>query len=234
MLKFTGSLMMWGLNDRLYWASRFKERGGTTLRLDDNGSLSIWNAEKAIWKSEDQKARVSPEEAMKNMPTVYKVGDRGPRGGYIFYAKEWYSDGWKYLEAAPEDLGEYKWGWYNPLPENVTRANKTELGTGNENTVEICKAFLPMCGQYYTVAAVECDRFNLGSSDWYLPTIDELKLMYENLAKNNIGNFNKKETYWSSTITSKRTCAYYIHFKSGIRMNTGIEGSCRVRPIHRF
>jgi hypothetical protein len=31
-----------------------------------------------------------------------KVGDRGPGGGYIFYDKESYSDGWRYLEAAPE------------------------------------------------------------------------------------------------------------------------------------
>ena len=34
----------------------------------------------------------------------YKVGDIGPAGGYIFYDKGKYSDGWRYLEAAPADL----------------------------------------------------------------------------------------------------------------------------------
>ena len=34
----------------------------------------------------------------------YKVGDVGPAGGYIFFDKGSYSDGWRYLEAAPADM----------------------------------------------------------------------------------------------------------------------------------
>ena len=34
----------------------------------------------------------------------YSIGDIGPAGGYIFYDKGYYSDGWRYLEAAPADL----------------------------------------------------------------------------------------------------------------------------------
>ena len=34
----------------------------------------------------------------------YKVGDEGPAGGIIFYDKGEYSDGWRYLEAAPADV----------------------------------------------------------------------------------------------------------------------------------
>jgi len=33
--------------------------------------------------------------------TVYQVGSVGPSGGYVFFDKGSYSDGWRYLEAAP-------------------------------------------------------------------------------------------------------------------------------------
>ena len=38
------------------------------------------------------------------------IGTTGPGGGIIFYDKGSYSDGWRFLEAAPQDLdGTYSW-----------------------------------------------------------------------------------------------------------------------------
>jgi len=45
--------------------------------------------------------------------TSYALRNIGNAGGYIFYDKEYYSNGWRYLEAAPastEWTGK-KWGW---------------------------------------------------------------------------------------------------------------------------
>ena len=40
----------------------------------------------------------------------YKVGDKGPAGGIVFYDKGDNSDGWQYLEAAPPDF-EFEANW---------------------------------------------------------------------------------------------------------------------------
>ena len=46
---------------------------------------------------------------------TYKVGDRGPAGGWIFYDKGHYSDGWRYFEAAPADVLSRKVTWHEAV-----------------------------------------------------------------------------------------------------------------------
>ena len=50
----------------------------------------------------------------------FKIGDRGPAGGWIFYDKGNYSDGWCYLEAAPSDLDYRNWKGAQPQAEAHT------------------------------------------------------------------------------------------------------------------
>jgi hypothetical protein len=41
----------------------------------------------------------------------YKIGDQYPAGGIIFYDKGIFSDGWRFLEAAPDETDYYaQWG----------------------------------------------------------------------------------------------------------------------------
>lgn len=101
----------------------------------------------------------------------FKIGDIGPAGGYIFYDKGEYSDGWRFLEASPRDIGEYEWGEVGEIGTSL------EIGTGKANTEEIVKKLGN--GDY---AAKACSDYEYnGYDDWFLPSKDELNLMYENL-----------------------------------------------------
>jgi hypothetical protein len=126
--------------------------------------------------------------------TEYKIGDRGPAGGIIFFTMG--GSGWRYLEAAPEDLPEAEWGAYE---ENIAGTEKRP-GSGKKNT-EFIVAGLKELGESGNAAQM-CAEYELnGYRDWFLPSEDELTLMYENLKQNGLGNF-EDEWYWSSTQSS--------------------------------
>ena len=89
--------------------------------------------------------------------------------------------------------------WYNGT--NVTTgADGFAIGTGASNTAKIIAA--QGAGTY---AASICTAYNGGGyTDWYLPSTDELNILYQNIgqgasgANNNIGGFNGGG-YWSSS-----------------------------------
>ncbi len=61
------------------------------------------------------------------------LGD-GPAGGWIFYDKGSYSDGWRYLEAAPQSTDTEKiWGSFGVLIGGTALG----IGTGQANTTAI-------------------------------------------------------------------------------------------------
>lgn len=125
----------------------------------------------------------------------YKVGDRGPANGFVFFDKGYISDGWRYMEAAPGDEVEDS-VWSNV--HEVLGTTKTGVGTGKVNT----KAIIDQTGQNESVATL-CNKLDVvynGKSfkGWFLPSIDELNLMYNNLASKGEGNF-RHFFYWSSS-----------------------------------
>lgn len=135
----------------------------------------------------------------------YKVGERGPTGGWIFYDKGFISNGWRYLEAAPNDLGPTKWGCLKKI---IKDAQFTAIGSGESNT----KAILENCSD--CLAAKLASEYSCNSrNDWFLPSKNELNAMYINLHKKNIGNFNNIY-YWSSSEKGKIT-SWYQSFGTG-------------------
>lgn len=154
----------------------------------------------------------------------YKIGDKGPGGGWVFYDKGKNSEGWRYLEAAIEDK-DAKWGCEISIPD----AGRIGIGTGKSNTQAITKN----CEEANTAAQVCMIYRGGGKKDWFLPSLNELNLMYENLYKAGIGGFADL-SYWSSSEVTARN-AWGQNFISGDQSyNYKKKYPLRVRPIRAF
>lgn len=156
---------------------------------------------------------------------TYKIGERGPAGGWIIYDNGDYSEGWRYMEAAPEDIEDIQWGCYN---RSIPGAKGTAVGTGKRNT----QAIVNMCKEVDT-AAKKCTEYRGGEkSDWFLPSKDELDAMYVNLHKAGIGGF-ADNTYWSS-FEHDAANAGYQSFYTGSQDHGNKFFKTLVRPVRAF
>jgi hypothetical protein len=119
----------------------------------------------------------------------YKIGQEY-QGGIIFYIDSSDKHG---LIAAPFDQGDsIEWGCHTL---KITGAEGTKVGSGLQNTIDIVNGCISQ-----NIAARVCDDLVLnGYDDWYLPSKDELYLLYKN--KNAVGNFANDlvAPYWSSS-----------------------------------
>lgn len=120
--------------------------------------------------------------------TVYSMGGPGQGGGIIFYDKGSYSNGWRYLEAALSDQGSPAWGCDMT---NISGASNTIIGTGHQNTHDMIAAG---CTSAILIHGTTINNY----SDWFLPSKDELNLVYSNLKVKGVGDFIK-DAYWSSS-----------------------------------
>lgn len=174
----------------------------------------------------------------------YNVGDKGPYG-WIIYKKEAVSNQscWQYIEAAPEDANELgKLVFWSKINKKIETFK--EIGKGKENTDMIvaqikegsaalkCKSYFPK----------EEDSEEKTKGEWFLPSFEELKLMYDVLVKDgkNKGNFIVKEQeypvtkmdneavptfapyYWSSYDVSSSK-AYFVEFETGDSLWNGAD-----------
>ena len=114
------------------------------------------------------------------------------QGGIIFYLD---GNGGG-LIVAPEDQAIIS-KWAESCYAETISSNKTAIGSGSRNTIELEK----ICTQSETAADI-CANLSLGGySDWFLPSKDELNIMYINLTQKqfNLGNF-RSHYYWSSSL----------------------------------
>jgi hypothetical protein len=115
--------------------------------------------------------------------------------------------------------------WWNGTS-SVTGAIATAYGTGNANT----NTNVASQGAGSYAAKLCSDLVSGGYSDWYLPSKDELFILYTNRVV--IGNF-ASSSYWCSSEVS--TGSALLHgFSSGIQGSGGKGFLANVRAVRSF
>jgi hypothetical protein len=163
----------------------------------------------------------------------YKVGDTGPAGGIVFYDKGDNSGGWRYLEAAPAETDVTAIWMQRESDIFLGTTGQRAAGKGKSNTADILR-FAGTKGGGSGWAAQVCDELSVGGfDDWFLPSLDELNYMYENLRRKGLGGF-KADEYWSSTQGKwAQVCA--VSFLDGEQINNaGAAYPRRVRAARQF
>lgn len=128
------------------------------------------------------------------------------------------------LIAAPSDQGNAAWGCYGT---GISGADGGSIGVGNQNTINIMNG----CGTAGIAARLCGDLVLGGYSDWYLPSLDELNMLYLN--KVAIGGFGTNG-YWSSTEVDIHD-AWLQYFNAGTEDSASkMANGASVRAIRSF
>jgi hypothetical protein len=125
-----------------------------------------------------------------NDPGPLAIGDTY-QGGIVFYLD---GNGGG-LIAAPSDQSSAEWG----CDGQSIGGTGSAVGTGAANTTAIVSG----CSQTAIAAKICADYTDGTYTDWFLPSKDELNLMFHNIGQGNfdlgnVGNF-ANNFYWSST-----------------------------------
>jgi hypothetical protein len=183
--------------------------------------------------------------------TGYSLGDTGPAGGLIFHI-----DGNDYYEAAPAgwDGGSDPFLQWGCRDQSVPGADGTAIGDGVSNTQAIAdfhdddanfnnEDYYTYSGDYEdigchsnndgTVAAKTANELSLnGYSDWFLPSRDEINVMYTNLHAEGLGGF-ADSGYWSSFEDSPDVAQRFMFNFGSLNLSFKDENN-RVRPARSF
>jgi len=161
----------------------------------------------------------------------YKVGDTGPAGGIIFFVNpNAKADKWTYLEIGKSDMpdGNFKWG-----STGVECGTGEKIGDGLKNTKKLSEK-----GSSYEAAYAVFgkDIYGNKNKDWFIPSKEEFKLLYESIknGKINPDSFSS-EFYWTSS-ESGDSSAWKINPYSygGHLYEESRIAACKVRPVRRF
>lgn len=104
------------------------------------------------------------------------------------------------------------------------------LDESNEHGLIVSKHDLSATADWNEAIKLCIDQQAGGFADWYLPTIEELDLIYQN--KDLVGSF-VRFSYWSSTEYAEHF-ACFQNFYNGMQDNDFKDNTCYVRAIRKF
>ena len=182
------------------------------------GEIKSISTTSNITTSKTESSSVSTNVSTSKNTTTYNIGDDGPGGGIIFYHSEVGFDVYEpdgsvrkchYLEVSKLNLGYISWcsqkDYKTSCCDVVTYGG---LGYGKENTYKIIKS-THRSGTITkeNCAALVCYSYSTATTkagDWFLPSKDELNLLYENLRNVVlIGCTGREPWLWSSSTNGK-------------------------------
>ncbi len=144
-------------------------------------------------------------------------------GGVVFYVDQYGTHG--LVVDTLNQIGQKAWCTGTPA---TTNATATALGMGDNNSEMIVTT--TGTGNY---AAMACEDLVLnGFDDWFLPSKEELNLLYQQKAEGKIHGL-PADFYWSSSETST-TGAWSQSFMNGANSSahkSGNYGVCAVRAF---
>jgi len=165
-----------------------------------------------------------------------KIGD-DYAGGIVFYLDATSLHG---LVVSKVNLsnGGTEWGCYCQDIKNTNSA----VGTGANNTKEMLSQCLSAQNIGNWAAKIVDNYISEGKTDWFLPSKDELNLIYLNVHKNGLGSFSITVPYWSSTQASYGSCGisgggWTQNFGSGLQIQeykSGYGGTGAIRAVRSF
>lgn len=181
------------------------------------------------------------------------VGDIGPAGGVVFYVAPQRQTWGRYLEVSPQSTEVIGWPWRPPgydrndpiyvntatASARVQRVLAKQVGMGEKNTAKVARHY----GKGRYAARYAQNLVVGGYSDWFLPSADELDLMYNRLYAMVTPLAKFAPTYYWTSSEYNLDNAWTQVFRSGQQFDregwfterdTGLPNAMRVRAIRAF
>jgi len=186
------------------------------------------------------------ENKIDSLKNRVKIGDYA-HGGIVFYVDKTGEHG---LVAAEFDIPTPTgniWELGCAEMETTNFATGHEIGDGYQNTMDIINNDCQQVNNYNDITGAQAciDFQSNGYTDWYIPSLDELTLIYMNLVQTintqnppddyTLYNFDRTGWYWSSTIKANSSSyGYMLVVTQGEFWHTWTSNPARIRPIRSF
>ena len=211
------------------------------------GEIKSISTTSNITTSKTESSSVSTNVSTSKNTTTYNIGDDGPGGGIIFYHSEAGFDVYEpdgsvkkchYLEVSKSNLGEISWCSQKDYRTSCCDvATHSGLGYGKKNTYNIIKRnHSSGTLTKENCAALACHSYSTATTkagDWFLPSKDELNLLYKNLRNVVlISCVAGSGRFWSSSQFSNN--AWNQRFSDGGQHDYFKNRTCSVRAVRAF